>query len=141
MVIELLKHSHFLTIFEVRIANTEWQLSTLKRRTKNLTLIYAKDVFLSHSETKNYSNFLKENKTASDASSRLFLHLKGSSLFLFLSISYKILITTDLGYALTWIQIFYFLGFLDPTVRRYIQESDVWKIKSQELGPYLGVIL
>ena len=127
----------------------EWQISKievripneLKRRTKNLTLIYGKDVFLFHSETKNYSNFLKENKTASDASSRLFLHLKGSSLFLFLSISYKILITTDLGYALTWIQIFYFLGFLDPTVRRYIQESDVWKIKSQELGPYLGVIL
>ena len=55
----------------------------IERRAKNLTLIYAKNVLLSHSETKNYSNFLKENKTASDASSRLFLHLKGSSLFSF----------------------------------------------------------
>ena len=55
----------------------------IEKKDKKFTLRYAKDVFLFHSETKNYSNFLKENKTASDASSRLFLHLKVAAFFFF----------------------------------------------------------
>ena len=68
----------------------EWQISKLEVRIpydnweeQKISLIYGMDVFLFHSETKNYSNFLKENKTASDASSRLFLHLKVAAFFFF----------------------------------------------------------
>ena len=65
---------------EVRILNDNWAHS---KEEQKISLIYGKDVFLFHSETKNYSNFLKENKTASDASSRLFLHLKVAAFFFF----------------------------------------------------------